>query len=590
MSAALELQKRAQKPLGEILLAHDVILKADLTAALCEQWGLAQLAAHHGRPADLHQHLDFCLKARCCPLKPRNGPGFLAVVNPAKLQEYQSELPPEWRELAPVICAGEDLNRLLEIGDTKGLTQRAEERTPKSLSCRSWARPLGRPLLVVSLILLAELIYMFPATAMWLLFGWTVLNLIAISFLRVLALGLRLKELLGLTPRPSPSADLDVLKPRPMVSILVPLHREESILPILIERLENTDYPRELLEFCLVVEQKDTETRAAIRKIAPGSLFRTLVVPDAKLKTKPRAMNYALDFCKGSIIGIYDAEDAPESDQISRIVRHFSRAPPDVACIQAYLDFYNPRQNWLSRCFTIEYAVWFRVVLHGVEMLKLPVPLGGTSVFFRRKALEDLGAWDAYNVTEDADLGMRLARFGYRCAFEPSTTFEEANCHPRAWVKQRSRWLKGYLMTWITHMRNPAALWRDLGPKGFLTFNVILLGTLSTFLTAPAIWSFWLISFGITPHFVTYLPWQAWTTLGAAFVGSECLLILLGLAATWSKSHRFLMPFVPTMMIYWPLGSLAAVKALYEVLLAPFYWDKTSHGHSNLTAVEKVPH
>ncbi|MFT4717532.1 MAG: cellulose synthase/poly-beta-1,6-N-acetylglucosamine synthase-like glycosyltransferase, partial [Paracoccaceae bacterium] len=248
---------------------------------------------------------------------------------------------------------------------------------------------------------------------------------------------------------------------------------------------------------------------------------------------------------------------------------------------QAYLDYYNLNQNWLARCFTIEYAIWFRLVLQGVERMKLPVPLGGTSVFFRREALQKLGAWDAHNVTEDADLGMRLARFGYRCAFEPTTTYEEANCHTIPWVKQRSRWLKGYAMTWITHMRNPRALWRDLGPKGFLTFQVILLGTLSSFLLAPAIWSFWLISFGFTPGFAAMLPDVAWNILGVTFVGSEIILALLGVAATSGKNHRFLIPWVPTMVFYWPLGTIAAYKAMYEVLFAPFYWDKTKHGISN---------
>ena len=173
-------------------------------------------------------------------------------------------------------------------------------------------------------------------------------------------------------------------------------------------------------------------------------------MPADALKTKPRAMNYALPFCRGDIVGVYDAEDRPDPGQIRAVVQHLQAAPPEVACVQGYLDFYNSADNWLSRCFTLEYAIWFRVVLLGVQRLGLPIPLGGTSVFFRRGVLEQIGAWDAHNVTEDADLGMRLARFGYRCEMIASTTWEEANCRVGPWIRQRSRWLKGYALTWAT--------------------------------------------------------------------------------------------------------------------------------------------
>ena len=144
-----------------------------------------------------------------------------------------------------------------------------------------------------------------------------------------------------------------------------------------------------------------------------------------------------------------------------------------------------PRVNWLSRCFTIEYATWFRVILPGLARMGLPIPLGGTTLFFRRTILDRLGGWDAHNVTEDADLGIRLARHGYRTELIPTTTYEEANCRPWPWVRQRSRWLKGYAVTWAVHMRNPARLWRDLGPWRFFGVQVLFVGTLSQFITAP---------------------------------------------------------------------------------------------------------
>ena len=184
-------------------------------------------------------------------------------------------------------------------------------------------------------------------------------------------------------------------------------------------------------------------------------------------------MNYALDFCRGTIIGVWDAEDAPEPDQIEKVAARFNEAAPNVVCLQGMLDYYNARQNWISRCFTIEYATWWRVVLPGMARLGFVIPLGGTTLFFRRKALEKLGRWDAHNVTEDADLGVRLARHGYVTELIPTVTYEEANCRPWRWVRQRSRWLKGFMITYIVHMRDPAQLLRDLGFKRFMGLQMI---------------------------------------------------------------------------------------------------------------------
>ncbi|MFQ5437847.1 MAG: glycosyltransferase family 2 protein, partial [Paracoccaceae bacterium] len=415
----------------------------------------------------------------------------------------------------------------------------------------------------------------FPNTVLWLGYGWILITLMAFGVLRVLAFLSRLKDRVG---RRRPEAPI-AAEPLPVVSIMVPLHGEDAILPSLIERLSASEYPVELLDICLVLEAGDTRTHAALARLNLPPWFRAITVPASPLRTKPRAMNYALGFCKGSFIGIYDAEDAPERDQIHRMVDLFAKTGPEVACIQGYLDFYNARRNWLARCFTIEYAIWFRVILHGIERLDLPVPLGGTTVFFRRTALESLGAWDAHNVTEDADLGFRLARLGYRCAFLATTTREEANCRLVPWIRQRSRWLKGYAMTWVTHMRNPAALWRDLGAWRFLAFQVLTLGTISNFVLAPVIWSLWLVSLGFNPAYTDLLPWSAWSLLGTSFVLSEIILFVIGVFAVSGRAHRHLIPWVVTMPIYWPLATLAAYKALFEVIVKPHYWDKTSHGH-----------
>jgi len=358
----------------------------------------------------------------------------------------------------------------------------------------------------------------------------------------------------------------------------VPLFREREVASHLITRLKRLNYPKELLDICLVVEADDGTTRETLRRTCLPHWVRITEAPAGTVRTKPRAMNFALDFCRGSIIGVYDAEDAPHPDQIHRIVRRFHERSPQVACLQGLLDFYNPRTNWLSRCFTVEYNTWFRMFLPGLERLGFAVPLGGTTLFFRRDALEKLGGWDAHNVTEDADLGIRLARHGYRTEIVHTVTGEEANCRPVPWIKQRSRWLKGFAMTWAVHMRNPLKLYRDLGMRKFLGVQILFLGTWLQALLAPLLWSFWLIPLGLGHPMQAVVPAPALMALGATFLLAEAITISVSAFAVSDKKHRYLIPWVPTLHFYYPLGTLAAYKAFYELLTRPFYWDKTSHG------------
>jgi len=306
--------------------------------------------------------------------------------------------------------------------------------------------------------------------------------------------------------------------------------------------------------------------------------MRVVPVPNGPIRTKPRALNHALDFCRGSLVGVYDAEDAPEPDQLQKMVAHFHARGPDVACLQGRLDYYNPRVNWLSRCFTVEYAAWFRLFLPGIAGLGLAVPLGGTTLFFRREALEKLGRWDACNVTEDADLGIRLARHGYVTELLDSTTFEEANCRARPWIKQRSRWIKGFMMTWLTHMRDPARLWRELGVRRFLGVQLLLLGSVLQALTAPFLWAFWLVPLGVGHPVEALLGPAAFRALWITFFAVEGLTITFAIAGLRRTAHGLSPLWVPTLSLYHGMATAAAWKAAWEMLTRPFWWDKTHHG------------
>jgi cellulose synthase/poly-beta-1,6-N-acetylglucosamine synthase-like glycosyltransferase len=296
-------------------------------------------------------------------------------------------------------------------------------------------------------------------------------------------------------PLPGPMPASDAIPP--VVSIIVALYNEADIAPRLVRRLAQIDYPADLMDVILAVEAEDHITLDALADAELPPWMRVVVVPEGQVKTKPRALNHAFDHARGAIIGVYDAEDAPDPDQLHRVVERFQRSGPEVACLQGVLDYYNPRTNWLSRCFTIEYAGWFRLVLPGLARLGLVVPLGGTTLFFRREVLDRLGAWDAHNVTEDADLGMRLARMGYRCRTITSRTYEEATFHLGAWSKQRTRWLKGWMQTLLVHTRQPVRLVREMGLTGAAAFVTLLGGTLLSALVHP-------VSIGL-------VAWQAWS-------------------------------------------------------------------------------
>lgn len=452
---------------------------------------------------------------------------------------------------------------------------------PDEFSCRNFGIKLFKPTLLIGLAFTTSTLAAYPKVWLLGLLLWVMIANLATTILRYSALVSWQKDNALPNWLPENKAYISANLQTPKVTILVPLFKENAVLPRLINTLEQIEYPRGLLEIKFLLEEVDTVTTKALSRVPRPDFIQCITVPKDWLQTKPKAMNYALPYCTGDIIGIYDAEDRPDPDQIRKVVKHFLAAPANVACVQGYLDFYNSRSNWLSRCFTIEYATWFRVILKGIQNLGLPIPLGGTTVFFRRSILEEIGGWDAHNVTEDADLGMRLARFGYRCEMVNTTTWEEANNLPLAWVRQRSRWLKGFAMTWATHMRDPAGLYRDLGLTGFIGFQVVLLGGLSAFLAAPVFWALWLAHFSISIIPIDVIPTALWWIFAIIMISGQVVMLTAILRATMHKHLRHLIPYILALPFYWPLGMLASYKAVAELFFAPFYWDKTFHGRND---------
>lgn len=366
----------------------------------------------------------------------------------------------------------------------------------------------------------------------------------------------------------------------PTYSILVPLYRETEIIDQLIAALDQIDYPREKLQVLIVVEQHDFETRRALaaRDMPPNVAM--FVAPPGMPRTKPRALNAAMPFVTGELVVVYDAEDRPDPLQLRKAVEVFRQCSDTVACLQARLAIDNTADSILTRLFTIEYAALFDITKAGTARLGLPVPLGGTSNHFRTRILRELGLWDAWNVTEDADLGLRLARHGYRVEDLDSTTDEEAPAALGAWMAQRTRWLKGWMQTVIAHSRHPVAAWRGMGTGNFLAAVSVSAGVIVGAMFAP-LFQIMAVVRALSPDFL-----QGGSLLEAV---ADSLIVVLGVAglltvfvpaclALYRRRLWSLMPWLVLLPAYHLLASAASWRAVYELLTAPHRWNKTRHG------------
>ena len=568
---AAALARRSEAPVRDVLLAHGIGAPEAVLAAEARRWGTAVVDLLD-RPPDARLVAEYdpaaLLMAGCVPWRRVAGVTVYACARPEGFARFVAGTPAGTGHM--MLASEAQVASAVEGIAGPRLVERAETLADARYSARTISAARSAPVLGAALAALLAWGLVHASSLLAALSLWAVATLVMATALRALAAATHLRP-----RRPEP---LPAPTRLPVVSMMVPLLREQAIAEHLLRRLRRVDYPRELLDIVLVVEAEDRVTRDTLARLDLPPFVRVVTVPPGAVRTKPRALNYALPHCRGSIVGIWDAEDMPAPDQVRQVVRRFAARGPDVACLQGRLDYYNARHNAVSRLFTIEYAAWFGIFLPGIERLGLPVPLGGTTLFLRREAIEAVGGWDAHNVTEDADLGLRLARRGYRTEIVDTVTLEEANSRPWPWIKQRSRWLKGYALTWAVHMRDPLALWRDLGPRGFFGVQAIFLATISQFALAPLMWFFLAASFGMPHPLAGLLPPSGLVVLGALFLASQA--IDWGVAA-WAVSgprHRRLIPWVPLLMPYYWMATIAMWKALWEVAVSPFYWDKTEHG------------
>lgn len=368
----------------------------------------------------------------------------------------------------------------------------------------------------------------------------------------------------------------------PTYTIMCPLYKEWKVVPQFIRAIESLDYPRKRIQVLFLMEKNDKETIQKVKNQNFPSNFKIIVIPESKPKTKPKALNYGLSYATGEYLVVYDAEDIPDPLQLKKAVLAFEQQPKNVVCVQAKLNFYNPHQNLLTRMFAAEYSLWFDLVLTGLQTIHAPIPLGGTSNHFRKKDIVSLGGWDSFNVTEDADLGMRLSKKGFKTIVVNSYTMEEANSDFKNWFRQRSRWIKGYIQTYIVHMRSPIDFIRDFRKPHAISFQIIIGGKVLSMLINPLMWittfSYFTFREPLGSFIETFFPGPIFYMAVISLVVGNFLYTYYYMLGIARRKEWDLIPFSLLTPIYWLFMSAAAVFAFYEIIVRPHYWHKTKHG------------
>jgi cellulose synthase/poly-beta-1,6-N-acetylglucosamine synthase-like glycosyltransferase len=504
---------------------------------------------------------------------------FLLVPEEVDLARLQGLIAnaPRLRDQLRVVAPGE-LRRALQERAAPALAANARnglyERFPQ-VSARIVANAWQGIVIGVALAVFVYAITFAPGAAMVAAHGFFSMFFLACVALRFAAVR---------APLPPAPTDLLATPPArlPRYTVLVALHRESEIVPQLLAALDRVVWPRSKLEVKLVCEADDRETLAALSVLWLPPHVELIRVPAGHPRTKPKALNYALPLVRSDFVVLYDAEDRPHPLQLVEAFRRFEAGGADLACLQAPLEIANGARGVLPELFAFEYRALFRSLLPFLSGHRVVLPLGGTSNHFRTAPLREVGGWDPYNVTEDADLGIRLVRNGYRVDTMALPTLEDAPETLSAWLPQRTRWFKGWLQTWLVHMRHPLKLASDLGWRSFLVAQILMAGLVISALVHPLL----LVALVTLVARVVFLgPASGWPvalmTLDAVNIVCGYLsFLLLGRYAMRPHERGAFWQTVLWTPVYWLLLSAAAWRACFQLLRRPHLWEKTPHFRS----------
>jgi len=590
LQRTLKIQSHTGERLGQILIARGFITRQQLYWALAELWGFPYIDLTQRLPdPEAVRGFDphIFVESHFIPLSISDGVVEVAVAeqpNEAIIRQIRSVLGDVKCQF--FVTSDWDINHailktfretILDLA-TFGLYYRNPDESAYSVFTR---RQYLSSLAFLAIMLTAVFFWPTPTLIfMNLLVNFAFLASIAFKFTVAMA-GAKYETMEPVTQEEVEALEEEKL---PTYTILVPAYHEANIISKLMNNLMTLDYPPEKLEILLLMEENDEETINAVRVAKPPYTFTFVIIPDGPPKTKPKACNVGLFLAEGEYLVIFDAEDRPELDQLKKAVVAFRKGPENLACVQAALNYFNAYENFLTKMFTLEYSYWFDYMLPGLDRLHLPIPLGGTSNHFRTQTLRKLGGWDPFNVTEDADLGIRAAARGYTVGIVNATTYEEANSQLFNWIRQRSRWVKGYMQTVLVHFRHPLRLYKRIGLRSSLGFLFLVGGTPLTFLSSLLLWimfTFWLIVRSKELD-VFFPPGILYVSL-IDFVIGNGVMIYLNMMGVVKRHYFRLLPYALLNPVYWILHSVAAYKALWQLFVRPSYWEKTIHGISRFT-------
>jgi glycosyltransferase XagB len=584
LNDALEYAARANIRLGRALVFKRYITEEALYQFLAQQANLPYFDLSAAEiDADVARLLDarFEREAGVLPLSIDENFVLLATVDPHNQVAFEEVHENFEKEIRLAVVSETDFENALEqLYSREYLNESVSallERAPEDSAFRVLGKGQQIGLVLLLIATVALLIWNASTT-------FIVMNALITAFYLIFSVykfRLIFSAISSNLEVPVSEEDLSQLKDAelPVYTILVPVHREAEVLPEIVKSLASMDYPDARLDILVLLEEDDEETIDKFDEINPPRFIKKIIVPNQLPRTKPKACNYGLIHARGDYVVIYDAEDLPDRDQLKRVVVAFAKTPENVVCIQAKLNYFNRNQNILTKWFTVEYSMWFDLLLPGLDAQNAPIPLGGTSNHFKTRALLEAGAWDPYNVTEDADLGIRLFKRGYRTRIIDSTTYEEANSQFGNWIRQRSRWLKGYMQTWLVHMRHPLRLIKDIGFKNFMSFQYIVGGTFLTALLNPFYWFLTALWFIAEPAFIQKLfPGVVF------FMGAICLYIgtfvftYINVAGAMRRGYYDMVRTAMLSPIYWAMSSIASWKGFVQLIFKPHFWEKTQHG------------
>jgi cellulose synthase/poly-beta-1,6-N-acetylglucosamine synthase-like glycosyltransferase len=570
---------RTGDPLGDILVSHGAISEDVLVAALSEVHQMQRVGLADFEPdPEVAERLPerMAQELQAIPVAETDGTVLLAVARPLPadvLDDVEDVLGAPVRQL---LANRTDLDQLIQRVHSEYYsevsTQFLMETAPESSAhvvISSTQKAIG--IMAIIAIIICAVIW-----PMGTLIGLVTAASFIYLFVSIYKFRLTLRALGTHLETDVTDEEIAALDERhlPMYTILVPMYKEAGIVARLVRDINALDYPRTRLDVKLLCEEDDFETIDKIREMQLPPHFHLVVVPDSQ----PKACNYGLQLSRGDYCVIYDAEDRPDPDQLKKAVIAFQRVPGNVVCIQAKLNHFNQDQNMLTAWFANEYSMHFELVLPAMGAAESPIPLGGTSNHFVTSTLRELGAWDPFNVTEDADLGIRLHREGYRTALIDSTTLEEANSNVGNWIRQRSRWNKGYYQTWLVHMRNPVGLLSQTGLRGFLSFNLTM-GSAFVLLMNPIFWGLTTLYVLTEAGFIRELfPGVVFYAASAMLFIGNFVFVYLNVAGSLQRGEFGITRTALLSPLYWGLMSWAAWKGFIQLFTNPFYWEKTEHG------------